>query len=72
MNPKHHVDVNIQTLPQYLVEAPLAKVTASSRLGFDDNCHIPGLGDRPTPQEILSASVRLDRDCQGTDIFRSL
>lgn len=63
--------MSIQTLPPYLVERPLAKVTASSRWGLMTQLSYIWIRGQSDTQ-ILSTSARLDRDCQWTDILRSL
>ncbi len=59
---------------QYLVEAPLAAVTASGLFGYDATsfAHLDLGIFRHSSLQIPSSSVRLDGDHRWTAIFRSL
>jgi hypothetical protein len=72
---KYHIYISIQTLvTQYVSEAPLAAISALSRLGYDATslAHLYLGTFSHSSLQVLSSSVRLDGDCRCTAIFRSL
>ena len=71
---KYHIYISIQTLYSVLCWTTLAAITASSLLGYDATslAHLYLGSFSHSSLQILSSSVRLDRERRCTAIFRSL